>query len=515
MKKLWIRTLLCPLLVAGLLLAPLPEAIASTTSVSAAASVTAEPAKELQLWIDGKKLTISVPLYKANGVALAPMKELFAALDVSATFESNTETIFGRQGYISLSMQVGKHEAIVNSEKAMLDAAAFIIDGVVYVPIRFVAETFDATVKWDGKTQSILITTWEAADLEEYAEWEEELQNKEKLTSAEIVEKYDDSIVMIMTNRGQGSGIVIGEDLILTNYHVMDDVSSATIYSVYGDELEVVGVVHSDQQSDLAIIKTSEELDLAIIELDYFYYYDKGDKVYAIGSPLGLQNTVTEGLISNTTYEGGVRYIQTSTPIDHGSSGGALFTEYGELIGITTLGYPNTQADLNFAVSVYHAARLANGITEQMIEKTAFLAPRLPETLVGAPLSDIQKLMKDQYSVVQTSEGEASFTKWEAQRDHEGWLVLTANIDPLFYMYYGAATANELRYWSINLGYELHRMLPDDRIQVIISFDRVYGFQPRGFTAGEVTSLGDGKWRVRHSVIDMQLKDQLYIKVRS
>src|SRR5690606_8626434 len=144
--------------------------------------------------------------------------------DASATFEKNTQTIIGRQGAISLSMKIDRKEAIVSSEKMKLDAAAIMIDDVVYVPVRFISETFDATVKWDDKTNSILITTWEAAELEEYSQWEQELLDREKLTSAEIVDRYDDSIVMITTNRGQGSGIVIGADLILTNYHVMDDV---------------------------------------------------------------------------------------------------------------------------------------------------------------------------------------------------------------------------------------------------------------------------------------------------
>lgn len=57
-------------------------------------------------------------------------------------------------------------------------------------------------------------------------------------------------------------------------------------------------------------------------------------------------------------------------------------------------------------------------------------------------------------------------------------------------------------------------MLPDEKIQVLINFQRDYAFQPRGLAADEVTPLGEGKWRVSYTVIDMQLKEQLYIKSR-
>jgi serine protease Do len=191
-----------------------------------------------------------------------------------------------------------------------------------------------------------------------------------------------------------------------------------------------------------------------------------------------------------------------------------LFNEFGDLIGITTLGYSGTNADLNFAVSIIHGASLNSEVTEEKVKNAKFLPSSLPETLVGAPLTDIEKLLKDQFSSVSTTEGEAAFTKWEAKRDSAGWLVLTADIDPRFYMLYGPSMSQELRLWAINLGNEFHMMLPDEKIQVLISFERDYGFEPRDFDSGEVTPLGGDKWRVRYPIINMQLKNELYIKVR-
>ncbi|WP_028612104.1 stalk domain-containing protein [Paenibacillus harenae] len=510
----FMKSLISPMLVAGLLLAPLPALGEGTVSAASAAKAVTASTKQLQVFVDGEKLSLSAPAFAEKGVTFVPARDIFKALGTSFTWESKTQTIIGRKGNITVSFAVGKKEAVVNGNTVKLDAAPVVRNNVTFVPVRSIAGALHATLTWDSAANAVRITTPEAAADAEYEDWLGEQESLPLLTTAEIVDQYDESVVLITTNRGQGSGVVIGDNLILTNYHVVSDASSATVLTLYGDEIKVAGVVDYDDHSDLAIIKTEDELDVAAVKITYALDSGKGDKVIAVGSPLGLQNTVSDGLISNITFEAGVRYLQTSAPIDHGSSGGALFNEYGELVGITTLGYSGTNADLNFAVSVFHAAVLVEDLTEEMVEKAKFLPSRLPSTLVGAPLTDIQKLLADQFSSVSTTEGAAKFTKWEAKRDAAGWLVLSADIDPLFYMYYGPATAQELRMWAINMGYDFHDMLPDEKIQVVISYEREFGFEPRGFADGEVTSLGGGKWRVRYPVIDMQFKDQLHITVR-
>ncbi|WP_171056168.1 stalk domain-containing protein [Paenibacillus sinopodophylli] len=511
MKTKLIQSLLSPILVAGLLLAPLPGLSSST---AAAASVSTQAAQQVQVIVDGKKLSLSAAAYAEAGVTYVPMRDIFTALGASVTWESKTQTIIGRKGSLSISLQVGKKTAVINGKTVKLDAPAVVRKGATFVPARFIAESLNATVKWDKASSAVRITSQEAAENADYEEWLEEQKNLPTLTSKEIVDKFDESVVLISTNRAQGSGVVIGKNLILTNHHVIVDATSATAMTIDGEQLAITGVVSYDEDADLAIVKTSKSMDIDPVTLGYGLNSYKGGKVVAIGSPLGLQNTVSDGLISNITYQNGIRYIQTSAPIDHGSSGGALFNEFGDLVGITTLGYSGTSADLNFAVSVIHAASLFSDITDKAIADAEFLPPSLPATLVGAPLTDIEKLLKEQYGALSTTEGEASFTKWTANRDSSGWLVLTAQIDPLFYMYYGAASAQELRLWAINLGYAFHEMLPDEKIQVLINYERDYGFEPRGFASSEVTALGGDKWRVRFPVIDMQLKNELFIKVR-
>ena len=75
-----------------------------------------------------------------------------------------------------------------------------------------------------------------------------------------------------------------------------------------------------------------------------------GEKVYTIGSPRGLDNTFSSGEISQKRNNG--KILQISAPIDHGSSGGVLLNVYGEAIGITSAGYDDSGANLNFAINI-------------------------------------------------------------------------------------------------------------------------------------------------------------------
>ncbi|MFD0588560.1 trypsin-like peptidase domain-containing protein [Paenibacillus sp. GCM10027627] len=509
MKAKWFKALVSPLLVAGLLLAPIP----ALNDTAAAAAQQQQKTETIRLWVDGAFLKIPAPIYKENGVLMAPANELLGALKSTFVFEKKTNSIIIRDDGVSITMAIGKKEAFVNGKKEKLSAGAVLKNNVVFVPIRYVGEKLDASVAWDGTTSTVKVKSWK------YKENEEDdsalYENKPKWSAKQIVDHYDGSVVMIMTNTASGSGIVIGDNLVLTNYHVIEDATSATANTIYGTEYDIKGVVAYNEKADLAIVRTTKTMDLIPVEIGYKYQARKGDRVFALGSPLGIQNTVSEGLISNLALEGGVNIIQTNAQIDHGSSGGALFNEYGELVGVTFAGISGTQADLNFAIEAYHAAILIDSLTDAKIQDAKFFPPLLPESLKGAPLADIKELLEDQFSYFDTSEGEVEFQKWDVKRDAEGWLVFTANIDPLFYLYYGTSTAGELKLWGANLAHEFHRMLPDERIQVIISFERDYTFQPRGLKQGEVTSLGEGKWRVRYPVLEMQFTDQLYIQTRA
>lgn len=167
---------------------------------------------------------------------------------------------------------------------------------------------------------------------------------KEELTAEEIYAKCSPAVfyVEVYDARGQafatGSGFFIDSDgTAITNYHVIEGAHSAKIKIGDTEEFyDVEGVYDYDADNDWAVIKVAG---------DGFDYLKKGKKetvvggatVYAMGSPLGLQNTISQGLISNANRVlDGVSFIQTSAAISSGSSGGALINKYGEVIGITS-----------------------------------------------------------------------------------------------------------------------------------------------------------------------------------
>lgn len=149
---------------------------------------------------------------------------------------------------------------------------------------------------------------------------------------------------------GSGSGIMIGRDgYILTNNHVA---RGGSFYSV---RIENDDTMYKTDE----IIKYNSLLDLAVIRIDRklqplpIYRGSRplvrGQKVVAIGSPLGLFNSVSDGIISGFRRMNDVDMIQFTAPISHGSSGGALLNMYGEVIGVSTAGFDEGQ-NINLAV---------------------------------------------------------------------------------------------------------------------------------------------------------------------
>lgn len=118
-----------------------------------------------------------------------------------------------------------------------------------------------------------------------------------------------------------------------------------------GSTYEIEGIIAGDPQYDLAILKLKKEVGDPV-HIGDPYAVEKGDEVVAIGSPLGIINTVSVGIISNIWTFDDVNQFQISVPIDHGSSGGALFNMDGQVIGMTTAGIAESGADLNFAISI-------------------------------------------------------------------------------------------------------------------------------------------------------------------
>ena len=166
-----------------------------------------------------------------------------------------------------------------------------------------------------------------------------------------LIEVFDDQ----GNKRGQGSGFVVSRDgITLTNYHVIRGAARATAKFSDGTWSEVNGVVSYDAARDVAVIKLASP-PKTVLQLGNSDNVQVGQKIVAIGSPLGFQNTLSEGIVS------GVRngVIQMSDPISPGSSGGAVFDSYGKVIGISVATVAMGQ-NLNFAVPINWAKPYLN-----------------------------------------------------------------------------------------------------------------------------------------------------------
>jgi hypothetical protein len=160
----------------------------------------------------------------------------------------------------------------------------------------------------------------------------------------------------------QGSGFLVSKDgLVITNYHVIAEGSSAVVKLPDGAFYVVDGVLASDKIRDVAVIKAHGS-NFRTLTLGNSDGVQVGEEVVAIGNPLSLESTVSNGIISGirTADKLGGKFLQITTPISPGSSGGPLFNMAGEVVGITSM-YLEGGENLNFAIPVNDAKRLLLG----------------------------------------------------------------------------------------------------------------------------------------------------------
>ncbi len=151
----------------------------------------------------------------------------------------------------------------------------------------------------------------------------------------------------------QGSGFLISKNgHVVTNYHVIKNGASAVVKLPDGAFFAVDGVLASDKDRDVAIIKAHGN-DFRTLTLGDSNRIQVGEEVVAIGNPLSLESTVSNGIVSaiRTVEDEGGKFVQVTAPISPGSSGGPLFNMAGEVVGITTSHIKGGE-NLNFAIPI-------------------------------------------------------------------------------------------------------------------------------------------------------------------
>ena len=168
-------------------------------------------------------------------------------------------------------------------------------------------------------------------------------------TVTELVSEYGEGVVLIETAIGLGSGFFIHEDgYLITNEHVIsgDTEIKVTVFEEGDDGKDLQRVLYEDVE----IISVSQEWDLALIKIqnsDKAFKalpigsggeLEQGQRVFAVGSPLGFERSVSEGIVSlkNRVLQGRL-LIQTTAEINSGNSGGPLLNLYGEVVGVNNL----------------------------------------------------------------------------------------------------------------------------------------------------------------------------------
>ena len=283
----------------------------------------------------------------------------------SRTMSVTTGTTYHPTG-TELNLSGGDKSAtsVLSSQTLLIDGVpnaditVYNIGGNNYFKLQDLDDIFGFGLDYNATTRTMLITTTEQV-------------KKNEITAEEIyaacspavfyIEVYDKEGYCTKT----GSGFFIDSDgTAVTNYHVISGAASAAItLSDSGRVCEVLGVYDWSEEEDWAVLKI-EGSGFPYLTIGSAATVIGGAAVCAIGSPLGLQNTISQGIISNPNrVDTGMSYIQTSAAISAGSSGGALLNKYGEVIGITAASYDDGQ-NLNLAIPMsYLAARRMDTLT--------------------------------------------------------------------------------------------------------------------------------------------------------
>lgn len=173
-----------------------------------------------------------------------------------------------------------------------------------------------------------------------------------------------------------GSGFLIDDAVLVTNFHVIKDACSLSAFtpdlalSVQFDRL-----LAWDEDVDLAILGAARGPGVSVFTLGDSDAVRQGDKIYAVGYPHGLANTLSDGIVSAIYPDDGVTLLQITAPISSGNSGGPVLNERGEVVGVVTMFWADSQ-NLNFAVSSNDVARLRAQQSEEISLEDFYFSAR-------------------------------------------------------------------------------------------------------------------------------------------
>ena len=177
----------------------------------------------------------------------------------------------------------------------------------------------------------------------------------------ELARDFGAAVVLVQTPSGLGSGFIVNEKgLCVPNYHVVEKATRIAVVLFDRDadgkftrtRIDKVKILALNPFFDLALLEIPRKKDQTFktVVITGAHDHREGDEVFAIGNPLGLERSVSRGIVSTRNRNfGGLAYIQMTAQINPGNSGGPLFNSRGEVIGVTNMGIPAGEG-LGFAI---------------------------------------------------------------------------------------------------------------------------------------------------------------------
>ncbi len=169
------------------------------------------------------------------------------------------------------------------------------------------------------------------------------------------------AVVLVDTTEGRGTGFFVSNDTVITNAHVVDGATYVTLRGGAGDQTPAM-VTSRNTDLDLAVLHVSKaKAGQPILALGSSGDVRVGQEIVAIGSPMGLQNTVTRGIVSSLRRVGQVTLIQTDAAINPGNSGGPLLDHNGRVVAVATMKLTGQAESLGFGVAAEHVRAMLDG----------------------------------------------------------------------------------------------------------------------------------------------------------
>lgn len=215
------------------------------------------------------------------------------------------------------------------------------------------------------------------------------------LTTAQIAKRVSPSVVVIegKTDSGDvlGSGFIVSKDgKIVTNLHVIRDMKVATVKLATGEVFDSVSVLATDERRDLAVVKIAG-FNLPVLALGNSDV-TVGEPVVIVGSPSGLEGTVTAGILSSLRDSGkGFKVLQTDAAVNPGNSGGPLLNNRGQAIGVVSFKLRSAEG-LNFAIPINYVRGLLDNIHEPLSLEQMQSGLAVPTSSDGNPAGLEQSL---------------------------------------------------------------------------------------------------------------------------